>query len=521
MLRRAGVLLPDDGSSPRVALDPTVRADVGARKIHTALLDVLVTNEPGLRASLDAEFLHDFRVAVRRTRSLLGQIREIFPPELTAHFATEFSWIGRLTGPPRDLDVLVLALRESRAELSHEDREALLAFLGNTQQQEHLGLVRALDSDRYRRLLSDWQAFLEHPRRSDRWPVMRPPARRRGLETSVAPEPADRRKRRIDRRPEYGRAAPRGSHRREEVALSGRCAARVLRCPRLRVHPWRAQEAAARAGRLQRRVRPGATTARMRPRVGGRRWAGSRPHRPRATRRAEPAAARIPARSSGRADWRDSRAGHAVGPPPPSRSVHDENDCRSWQHEGGVGKTTAAINLSYLAATAGQRTLLWDSTRRPHPPRLPPASPGVGVRQEESRRRRASEPRSRETDYHNLHLLPADFATVRWIASRCPRQAATADGVASRHAGRDFDVVFLDRPGWLSLLTEGIFCAADAILIPTTPTAFHCARWLACSSGPIGPRHDRRRSRSSAWWIAAGHCTGAPATGLRPTPSCS
>jgi CHAD domain-containing protein len=146
-----------------VALDPTIRADVGARKIHAALLDILVTNEPGLRANLDTEFLHDFRVAVRRTRSLLGQIREIFPPEVTEHFATEFSWIGRLTGPPRDLDVLVLAVREPRAELSHEDREALLAFLGQTQQQEHRGLVRALDSDRYRRLLSDWQAFLEHP----------------------------------------------------------------------------------------------------------------------------------------------------------------------------------------------------------------------------------------------------------------------------------------------------------------------------------------------------------------------
>ena len=163
MLRRAGVLLPDDFSSPPVALDPTVRADVGARKIHAALLDVLTTNEPGLRANLDSEFLHDFRVAVRRTRSLLGQIREIFPPELTEHFAAEFSWIGRLTGPPRDLDVLVLALRERRAELSPEDTEALLAFLGQTQQQEHLGLVRALDSDRYRRLLSDWKAFLEDP----------------------------------------------------------------------------------------------------------------------------------------------------------------------------------------------------------------------------------------------------------------------------------------------------------------------------------------------------------------------
>jgi CHAD domain-containing protein len=136
---------------------------VGARKIHAALLDILVTNEPGLRANLDTEFLHDFRVAVRRNRSLLGHIGNIFPPELTEHFAAEFSWIGRLTGPPRDLDVLVLELRERRAELSQADVEALLAFLWQAQQQEHLGLVHALDSDRYRRLLTNWKAFLEQP----------------------------------------------------------------------------------------------------------------------------------------------------------------------------------------------------------------------------------------------------------------------------------------------------------------------------------------------------------------------
>jgi CHAD domain-containing protein len=41
--------------------------------------------------------------------------------------------------------------------------EALMALLGQAQQQEHDGLVDALDSVRYRRLLSEWQAFLERP----------------------------------------------------------------------------------------------------------------------------------------------------------------------------------------------------------------------------------------------------------------------------------------------------------------------------------------------------------------------
>jgi CHAD domain-containing protein len=166
MLRQLGVAERSDVSALRVDLAPTVRADVGARQIHQALLGVLKVNEPGVRANLDTEFLHDFRVVLRRTRSMLGQIRHVFPLDVTEHFSGEFSWIGRLTGPLRDMDVLVLALREHRDVLA-EEMEELTAFLGRAQQREHHALVEALDSKRYRRLLSDWEAFLERPARSD------------------------------------------------------------------------------------------------------------------------------------------------------------------------------------------------------------------------------------------------------------------------------------------------------------------------------------------------------------------
>jgi CHAD domain-containing protein len=152
---------PGIESSPRVDLAATVRADVGARHIHLALLGILVANEPGLRANLDTEFLHDFRVAVRRTRSLLGQIRRVFPPDVVEHFSAEFAWVGRLTGPPRDLDVLVLSLREQRRAIPRSDFQVLTAFLGQAQQREHRRLVAALDSDRYQRLLVQWEAFLK------------------------------------------------------------------------------------------------------------------------------------------------------------------------------------------------------------------------------------------------------------------------------------------------------------------------------------------------------------------------
>src|SRR5262252_3450695 len=163
ILRQVGASEPRDLSSPRLALEPGVRADVGARQIHLALLEILAANEPGVRGNVDSEFLHDFRVAIRRARSLLGQIRGVFPADVVDHFAGEFSWIGRLTGSPRDIDVLMLALRDQHGEFDADDMNALIAFLGGTQQREYDRLVEALDSTRYQRLLADWKAFLESP----------------------------------------------------------------------------------------------------------------------------------------------------------------------------------------------------------------------------------------------------------------------------------------------------------------------------------------------------------------------
>jgi CHAD domain-containing protein len=163
ILRQVGASEPRDLSSPRLALDPQVRADVGARQIHLALLEILAANETGVRGNIDSEFLHDFRVAIRRARSLLGQIRGVFPPDTVEHFAAEFSWVGRLTGPPRDTDVLALALRDQHGEFDPGDTHALIEFLGGMQQQGYERLVEALDSTRYQRLLGDWKAFLESP----------------------------------------------------------------------------------------------------------------------------------------------------------------------------------------------------------------------------------------------------------------------------------------------------------------------------------------------------------------------
>ena len=143
-----------------------------------------------------------------------------------------------------------------------------------------------------------------------------------------------------------------------------------------------------------------------------------------------------------------------------------------YNMKGGVGKTTTAVNLSYLAAAAGQRTLLWDLDPQAASSfafRIHPRVAGFGRKSLESGEAFAAA--IKETDYHNLDLLPADFAyrkLDRLLGNLSDPKRVVTELLEA--LGRDYDVMFLDCPAGFSLLTEGILAAADAVLVPTIPT---------------------------------------------------
>lgn len=144
-------------------LNPSLSACEAAQLIYANLLDTMKLNEPGVRKDWDSEFLHDFRVAIRRTRAALAQLKRVFPKEITKHYKREFSWLGSVTGPIRDLDVYLLKFERYSEFFSEGEREALLPmkiFLERHKKLEHVLLVRALDSTRYKRLISSWGSFL-------------------------------------------------------------------------------------------------------------------------------------------------------------------------------------------------------------------------------------------------------------------------------------------------------------------------------------------------------------------------
>ncbi len=149
-----------------LVLDPEARAGEAARAIHLHLLENMLLTWEGVIQDLDPEFLHDFRVAIRRTRSAMGQIKDVFPAAAVRRFRREFDWLGERTGPARDMDVYLLKIPLYRTALHAEatdDLDPLVRFLRKKKRIVHGHLVRSLTSKRFFRLADDWMRFLEVP----------------------------------------------------------------------------------------------------------------------------------------------------------------------------------------------------------------------------------------------------------------------------------------------------------------------------------------------------------------------
>jgi CHAD domain-containing protein len=149
-----------------IKLVPKMRSDEAAKIILRSLLHVIKTNEVYISQDLDTEFLHDYRVAIRRTRSALDQIKNVFPAETTLRFKKDFSFAGKLTNQLRDLDVYILKKDTYKAMLPavlRDDVEPLFDYLRNKRLIALKQVISTFESDKYRQIILDWELFLNEP----------------------------------------------------------------------------------------------------------------------------------------------------------------------------------------------------------------------------------------------------------------------------------------------------------------------------------------------------------------------
>jgi CHAD domain-containing protein len=125
VLAMAGIERTGTIVEPGIPLAPDLPAAEGFRLVLANLDEAIEVNLPGTVDDLDSEFLHDLRVAVRRTRSILRHGRHVIAPDVLAWAEPGFKRIGDVTSPPRDLDVQVLEWDGAVAGLDDADRRAL------------------------------------------------------------------------------------------------------------------------------------------------------------------------------------------------------------------------------------------------------------------------------------------------------------------------------------------------------------------------------------------------------------
>lgn len=138
----------------------------------------------------DVEALHGFRVALRATRALQKLFASALP-DAPQDFSGEFTWLARVTGPVRDLDVILQFGSEKLPALLQANPDELTPLLDIFQRQRDRAqkqLQQALRSPRYRRLMDNWQAYLQKNGllQKNVLPLHTPPGWRRPMQYSAA-----------------------------------------------------------------------------------------------------------------------------------------------------------------------------------------------------------------------------------------------------------------------------------------------------------------------------------------------
>ncbi len=153
----------DYSSKINVHLKPDMIAPHATRQLLKNLFKTMRANEFGIIKDIDTEFLHDFRVAVRRTRSALSQIKEVFPEDVTIEFKTKFSDIAKATNELRDLDVYLLKEDSYKNMLPDDLRNGLDPLFKSLAEKRAKALEKCaafLRSERYKEIVRSWEIFL-------------------------------------------------------------------------------------------------------------------------------------------------------------------------------------------------------------------------------------------------------------------------------------------------------------------------------------------------------------------------
>ena len=153
---------------PMAAADDAFDAATASIAAH---LPVARANEAGIVADHDTEFLHDYRIALRKIRSVLSLFKGVYAPECTEDLKARFLALMAPTGRLRDLDVYLLERHcyyDLLPESLHAGLDRLFALLAEERTAEHKRQARRLRGKKYRAEVAALESLFAAPERLER-----------------------------------------------------------------------------------------------------------------------------------------------------------------------------------------------------------------------------------------------------------------------------------------------------------------------------------------------------------------
>jgi CHAD domain-containing protein len=147
-----------------VVLDASMPAAEGFRAVLVSLADTMTASWGRVGANADLASLHQFRVAVRRTRVVVREGSSVLATDRVIDAGKQFGRIGRLTGPVRDLDVFLLKWPETTAAFPSSVSQDLDAVRLLVEQRRASAWVELVDTSRtpgVGAIIGTWRSWLD------------------------------------------------------------------------------------------------------------------------------------------------------------------------------------------------------------------------------------------------------------------------------------------------------------------------------------------------------------------------
>ena len=144
-----------------------------ATDIMAAYLPAARVNEKGIVNDIDTEFLHDYRIALRKIRSVISLFKGVYSEQQTQDLKRRFSALMAKTGTLRDLDVYLLEKQDFFAlipEALHGGLKEMFALFLRDREEAAVELADHLISDAYQAEMQALSDLLTVPERLERGP---------------------------------------------------------------------------------------------------------------------------------------------------------------------------------------------------------------------------------------------------------------------------------------------------------------------------------------------------------------